>query len=322
MRRVVPLCFLAAFAATLPAETPRVVVLDMLLDNSVIYYFDVADPAKRGIERGPTTVDLTKFGAFNQACQIDDIVEVNGRPAKGIHFTCNYRMGFNPNPQPGQSVADTAFSNVWPNCNWELLSKDGKFVGRLTDGGFFPHSILGGAGAYFGATGEHHSTSLGRTTRAASVAEDPSMRKIHPGGGSYRVQYHLVPLFYPEVEVTAQGPAVYHASDFSPVTPANPASAGEVLIVRAKNLGPTTPYTMPGQAFPQWTGSPLPELNSDVEVTVGAKPAEVVLKGGWPGEVRVYRVDIKMPAGVTPGMAPMQLTAAWIPSEEVGIAVR
>ncbi len=116
------------------------------------------------------------------------------------------------------AIADAAFSNVWPNCNWELLSKDGKFVGRLTDGGFFPHSILGEAGAYFGARGEHHSTSLGIATRAASVAEDPAMRRVHPGRGRYRVQYYLVPLNYPGVETTAQGPSVFHAADFSLVT--------------------------------------------------------------------------------------------------------
>ena len=130
MKRALSLCFLAAFAAALGAQTPQAVLLDMLLDNSVVYYFDVADAAKRGIDRGPTTVDLSKFGAFNQVCQIDDIVEVNGRPAKGIHFTCSYRMNFSPAPQPGMSIADAAFSQVWPNCNWELQSKDGKFVAR------------------------------------------------------------------------------------------------------------------------------------------------------------------------------------------------
>jgi hypothetical protein len=308
-------------AAALTAQTPRVVVLDMLLDNSVPYHFDTPDPAKRGTEPGPTRVDMSKFGAFNQSCQIDDIVEVNGKPAKGIHFTCNYRMNFNPNPQPGGAIADAAFSNVWPNCNWELLSKDGKFVGRLTDGGFFPHSILGGAGAYFGATGEHHFTA-GTAVRAASVAEDPSMRRVHPGGGTYRVQYYLTPLYYPGVETTAQGPSVLHAADFSPVTAANPARSGETLVLRAKNLGPTTPYTFPGKAFPKWIGEPLPEVNSDVEVTVGGKPAEVVVKTGWPGEVGVYRVDIRMPAGVAAGTAPLQITAAWIPGDEVQIAVR
>jgi uncharacterized protein (TIGR03437 family) len=62
-------------------------------------------------------------------------------------------------------------------------------------------------------------------------------------------------------------------------------------------------------------------VNSDVEVMVGGKQAEVVLKAGWPGEVGVYRVDFRMPA-VTAGVTTLQLTAAWIPSEQVRIAVQ
>ena len=36
MRIVLSLCPLISFAAALTAQTPRVVVLDMLLDNSVV----------------------------------------------------------------------------------------------------------------------------------------------------------------------------------------------------------------------------------------------------------------------------------------------
>lgn len=321
MRLACGLIALSVFVATAMAQTPKVVVLIILLENSVTYAFDVADPAKRGIDRGPTTVDLTKFGAFNQACQIDDIVEINGKPAKGIHFVCSYRMSWSPNQQQGMAIPDSTFSNVFPNCNWELLSKEGKFVGRLSDGGFFPHSIFGGAGAFYGARGEHHFTNIS-AGRTASISEDPSMRRIHAGRGTYRVHYYLVPLFYPEVEVTQQGPSIFHA-DFTAVTAASPAKAGDTLILRAKNLGPTTPYTMPGQPFAKWTsGQPLPEVNSDVEVTIGGQPADVILKAGWPGEVGVYRLDIRIPGGVQPGNAKLQVTAAWIPSEEVGIAIQ
>jgi hypothetical protein len=43
---------------------------------------------------------------------------------------------------------------------------------------------------------------------------------------------------------------------------------------------------------------------------------------GLAGEVGVYRVDFRMPAAATPGTAALQLTAAWIPSDEVKIAVQ
>lgn len=325
MRTLSSLLLLLLLAIGLHAQSQqRVVVLDMLLENSVLYILDVADATKRGVESGPTTVDTAKIGPFTQSCQIDDIVEVNGKPAKGLHFTCAYRMNFSATPQPGQSIADMAFSNAWPNCNWELLSKDGKFVGRMVDGGFFPHSVLGGAGAYLGAQGEHYSSAVpGRAgARTASIAEDPSMRRIHPGAGSYRVQYHIVPLYFPEVETTAEGPAVLHTSDLSPVTRAKPARAGETLTLRARNLGPTTPLMRPGQAFPAWTGEPMPDVNADVEIDVNGTPAEVIVKSGWPGQVGVYRVDFRMPSTVATGTAQLQLTAAWIPADKVQVAVQ
>ena len=185
----------------------------------MFYHFDVADPAKRGVETKPTTPNIGK--GFNQACQIDDIVSVNGKPAKGLHMTCPWRMGFNPDPAPGFGVADSAAAGPHIGCYWELLSKDGKFAGRFVDGGFFPQSVFGGAGAFFGASGEHHFVSV-RPERAASVAKDPSLRRAF-GGGSYRVQYYFVPMFYPQIDAGPEGSAVFHADDFSPVTAARPA---------------------------------------------------------------------------------------------------
>jgi len=284
----------------------------------VFYHFDVADPAKRGVETKPTTPNIGK--GFNQACQIDDIVSVNGKPAEGLHMTCPCRMGFNPAPAPGFGVADSAAAGPHIGCYWELPSKDGKFVGRFVDGGFFPHSVFGGAGAFFGASGKHHFVSV-RPERAASVAEDPSLRRAF-GRGSYRVQYHFVPMFYPQIETGSEGPADFHADDSSPVTAARPARAGELQVARAKNLGPTTPLVRPGQPFPECPESAPPEVNSDVEVTVNGKAADVLYKIGWSGESSVYRVDFRVPAGTAAGMAAVQLTAAWIPSEEVKIPVR
>jgi hypothetical protein len=320
-----PLLFLALLTALLAqgqSQPPKVLVLNIDVENSVSYLFDVADPTQRAVQQKLTTVDMTQFRAFNHACQVDDVVAVNGKPAKGIHFVCSWRMGFNPNPQPGGAVADAAFSNAFPNCNWELHSRDGRFVGRLVDGGFFPHSILGGAGAFAGAQGEHHFTPGSPNARNASVGEDPALRRTLPGGGKYTVHYYLTAVQYPEVLVSDGWPQIYHAADMAPVTEANPARAGELLTLRARNLGPTTPYTMPGQRFAAWPANPLAEVNSDVEVTIGGKAAEVVNKIGWPGEIAVYRVDFLMPGGVPAGRAPLQVTSAWMPSDEVPVAVR
>jgi hypothetical protein len=48
----------------------------------------------------------------------------------------------------------------------------------------------------------------------------------------------------------------------------------------------------------------------------------VLNKIGWPGQTDGYRVDIRVPAGTSTGMASVQLTAAWIPGPTVAIPVR
>jgi len=310
-------CLLAACAATLLAQKPRVVILNVDVENTVTYRFDVEDPAKRGIIPNLTTTTLPN--AFMEGVEVDDIVAVNGKPAKGVHAIRYMRMNFSPTPSPGAAIAD--MSGSFCDCNWYFQAQDGKFVGQILDGGLtVPHVIKGGAGAFFAATGEHYFVP-GLPTRNASVSEDPSRRR-ELGGGRYRVPFYLVMESYPEVVMTSEGPAILHANDLSLVNAARPARAGEWLVMRARNLGPTTPAVQPTQPFPKWTGDPLPVVNSDVEVTVNGAPAEVLFKAGWPGEVGVYRVDFRIPAGVTPGMAALQLTAAWIPSEEVKIAVQ
>jgi uncharacterized protein (TIGR03437 family) len=57
-------------------------------------------------------------------------------------------------------------------------------------------------------------------------------------------------------------------------------------------------------------------------VTVGGKDAEVINKIGWPGTHDLYRVDFRVPAGISPGMVTIQLTSAWIPGPEVKIPVQ
>ena len=153
--------------------------------------------------------------------------------------------------------------------------------------------------------------------RAASMTEDPANRRRN-GGGTQRWVAHLIPMSAPQIVTSASGPAVFH-SDFSPVTAAKPAKAGEVLIVEATGLGPTVPGVDPGQPFP--TDS-LFQVNSPVDVTVNGRPAEVINNIGWPGLVDTYRIDFRVPDGTTAGMASIQITAAWIAGPGVRIAIQ
>lgn len=109
-------------------------------------------------------------------------------------------------------------------------------------------------------------------------------------------------------------------SDLSPVTAAKPAKAGEVLVVTATGLGPTVPGVNPGQPFSSVVGQN--QVNSPLDVSVNGQMAEVINAIGGPGLVDTYRVDFRVPAGTTAGIAVVQLTAAWIAGVPVSIAVQ
>ena len=130
---------------------------------------------------------------------------------------------------------------------------------------------------------------------------------------------HVIPLEQPQIVITPSGPAVFH-SDFSPVTVAKPAKAGEVLIARAMGLGPTRPGVDPGRPFS--TDAPFQQVNSPVAVTVNGLAAEVINSIGWPGLVDTYRVDLRVPDGTASGTAAIQLTVAWIAGASVSIPIQ
>jgi uncharacterized protein (TIGR03437 family) len=180
-------------------------------------------------------------------------------------------------------------------------------------------AIIGGMGAFLGARGQMGKVAIPQSAaeRAASMTEDPANRRRN-GGGPNRWALQVIPMSRPEIVIASGGPAIFHA-DFSAVTTAKPAKAGEVLIVSATGLGPTVPGADPGQPF---SSDPQQLVNSPLAVTVSGKPADVVNGIGWPGQVDTYRVDVRVPDGITPGMASIQLTAAWISGPAVGIPVQ
>ena len=132
----------------------------------------------------------------------------------------------------------------------------------------------------------------------------------------------LVPMTWPEVLTIPTGPAIYHGDDFSPVTTAKPARAGEQLIMSVSGLGPVQPNLDPGQPFPPFQEGKLHEVNSPVGVKVNGKAAKVSNRIGWPAMTNVYRVDFVVPDGTAAGMATLGLSVAWINGPEVKIPVR
>src|SRR5262249_20865836 len=149
-----------------------------------------------------------------------------------------------------------------------------------------------------GATGIHIAQALA-PQRSASMAEDPSKRRVNGAGGKIRVTFYLYPAFRPAVQMTANGPAIAHL-DYSPVTAANPARPGETLIIAATGLGPVKPGVQPPGAV-AFSGPPYQEVNSPVNILFNGKELPVISKVGWPGYKDLYFVDFQVPSDAGSG---------------------
>lgn len=302
-------------------------ILEIDTENVVSYNSDVFDPSRFATDPGPTTLVATARN-FGFVLAVGDIVAVNGKPARGTLVVRQQGINLSPTPNPGQAQADIVRTGV-SDYLLEIQQAEGTPVGSIhtlgLSGGSAPLgaplgngnlTVAGGTGAFLGARGQM-ATSL--TTpplppRAASVTEDPSMRRLN-GGGKVRFLVQLIPMIRPEIVVDRNGPAIFHA-DFSPVSARWPARAGEVLIVKATSSGPTV---NPGQPFPRDSWQ---EVNSLIAVLVNGREAEVVNKLGWPGLVNTYRVDFRVPDDISSGIMEVQLSVAWVAGAEVSIPVQ
>ncbi len=330
LRRVALVSVLVALTGA--AQGPVGSLLVVETENHVIYVRDVADYSRLATSPGLTTAVLPR--SFEQDVIIGDIVSVNGKRVKGTVVETTNFLTLRPAPAPGQAIADITRGGM---IEWyfEILDEDGQRIGSIVvtgmNGGqpppgqtrqiqFGSYVVVGGNGAFLGVRG-YMGAAAGTTVlsaRFASMAEDPANRRLL-GGGSIRQGIYILPMFRPEVLTTPRGPAVVHASDFSQVTTARPARAGEILTLFATGLGPTRPGVEPGQPFP---ASPPQVANSPIDVTVNGSPAEVLYAGGFPGSTDGYQVNFRLPSQLSPGSASLSVSAAWIAGPEVKIAVQ
>lgn len=127
------------------------------------------------------------------------------------------------------------------------------------------------------------------------------------------------------VTVAAAAPSIFFSPvaavlknvDFSLVTAANPAKAGDVILVYCTGLGDTTPGLTTGALV-----SGTAATKAAVTATIGGKDAAVAYAIASPGFVGLYQVALTVPAGVT-GQAPIVLSqGATAKSNSVNIAVQ
>jgi hypothetical protein len=311
------------------------------LENVVEYQVDTPDLSKWG-----TNPNITQGGialGMGVGCPgvpvvvYGDIVSVNGDPVRGTFVGRGTSVCLSPTPTAYVYAIGDISANSLRDETYYILQSDGVTpIGTIMvsglNGSVSPHppgpppggqnfTIVGGTGAFLGARGQKGSGGptgglTGNLT--ASITEDPAKRRQH-GGGHGSFTFYVIPMFRPEVVITSSGPAVTHSSDFSLVSSAKPATAGEILSLFATGLGPTRASLAPGQPFPS---SPLAVVNSPVAVTVNGKAAEVMNAVGYPGAVDGYQVNFRVPPDISPGAATIQISAAWIPGAPVSIPVK
>jgi hypothetical protein len=272
---------------------------------------------------------------FARALGVADIVALNGQPVKGTHVRNAVNFHLSKAPNPGQAIADTSWIAM-AAFTFEILKTDSTPIGTIVTYGFAGAAappgtplagtdsnfvVMGGTGAFLGVRGQMEIVPNPpgvAAQRGASITEDPANRRVN-GGGIERYVIHIIPIESPEIAMLPAGPAITHSSDFSLVTASKPATAGEILSLFARGLGPVNPGVDPGQPFPS---SPLAIVNSPVEVAVNGKAAEVLCAVGLPGRVDGYQVNFRMPPDTAKGPASIQVSAAWISGAAVSIPVQ
>ena len=301
------------------------VTLNVELQDFVWYIDKSGDATKYATVPGITPAPAEIGGAFRRYLIVADLVSVGGKPATGTFFAHGIAISTSnePQPVPGRPIADFP-RNQMHDFVLEVMTPDraqvGSLVGFLLGSGAAPPgappgagfwAVVGGTGAYVGVRGQ--GANMGSTnTRTTSMIEDPAFRRVN-GGGQMRLSFNLSGASLAEVM------AAYHATDSTAVTTSRPARPGELLVLQVKAGWPAKPYLQEGKVF---SGEPFQDIAVPVEAVVNGTPAEIVVKFGWPGTRDRYRVDVRLPSGVAPGMATLQLNGAYLPGVPFNIPVQ
>jgi uncharacterized protein (TIGR03437 family) len=105
------------------------------------------------------------------------------------------------------------------------------------------------------------------------------------------------------VNGSGTGDGILVHDDNSLVSAANPATAGEEVVIYCTGLGATNPAFGTGVVANQMNTTTLP-----VSVTIGGQPATMVYRGVTQGSIGLYQVNAIMPAGLS-GSQPIVITA-------------
>ena len=230
-----------------------------------------------------------------------EIAAVNGQPVGGTWLQTSKPL----NPQAFGNSPDFALSQLIAiSERLDFRGTDGAVIGGIsatcyTFGVTVPSTlpIIGDSGIYLGAQGY--------------MTKRVSDQSIH-------WDVTLLSAQQPTIASVDANPAVFDAT-MTLVSAGNPARIGQSITLLVQGLGPTTPDPGEDRSFP---ADPVAKVNAPFQATVGGKAAEVIAAVGGPGQIGVYRVDLRIADDVTPGMAAVQLIAAFIPSVPIEVPVQ
>ncbi len=116
---------LLAWTAGAQPQPPS--VLQFNTENAVRYVYDTADFSAFATVQTPINQVFPTFATWVTE---QDIVSVNGKPAKGIYLTRQIAINLSPTPPAGQGIADLVATNIVDRI-LVFLQPDGTPIGSI-----------------------------------------------------------------------------------------------------------------------------------------------------------------------------------------------
>lgn len=121
------------------------------------------------------------------------------------------------------------------------------------------------------------------------------------------------------VDQASNAGAILHA-DFTPVSGASPARAGETVLIFSTGLGAVRGSVRSGDKAP--SSAPLADTLVQPTVTIGGFNAAVTFSGLAPGFVGLYQVNAVIPSGLPPGSQWVQIVTGGLSSNVATVMTR